>query len=84
VLALLRPSRRLLVVGAVGNLAIVALWGVTRTVGIPIGPTPWRPEAVGTADALAVQLELALALGATWLLARGGQRAPLAAPVSHA
>ena len=34
---LVAPSRRLLLIGAVGNLAIVALWLATRTVGLPFG-----------------------------------------------
>jgi hypothetical protein len=71
VLLLLRPSRRLLTIGAVGNAAIVVLWGVTRTIGLPVGPQVWRPEAVGTADALAAQLEIGVTLGAAWLLLRG-------------
>jgi hypothetical protein len=74
VLLLLRPTRRLLVVGAIGNAAVVALWAVTRTIGLPIGPDPWRPEAIGAADALAAQLEIALTLGASWLLFRSTQR----------
>jgi len=51
---------------AAGNIALVALWATTRTVGIPIGPEPWTTEAVGRADVLCVVLELAtaLALGA--------------------
>lgn len=56
------PSRRLLLVGAIGSLAVVALWAVSRTSGLPIGPSPWRrPEAVGLLDSLATADELALA-----------------------
>ena len=45
-----RPRRRLLRLGAVGSLAVVALWIVSRTSGLPLGPEPWRPEPVGTLD----------------------------------
>jgi hypothetical protein len=67
VVAVLRPSPRLLTLAAVGNASIVGLWIVTRTVGLPIGPDVWRPEGIGAADALATQLEIGLALGAWWL-----------------
>jgi hypothetical protein len=56
-----RPSRRLLVLGAVGSLLIAALWLVSRTSGLPIGPTPWQPEAVGPLDVLSTADELVLA-----------------------
>jgi hypothetical protein len=35
---LIRPSRPLLMAGAVGNAAVTLLWLLTRTVGIPFGP----------------------------------------------
>jgi hypothetical protein len=42
-LALYRsPSRRLLSVGFVVSLAVVALWMVSRTCGIPLGDEPWH------------------------------------------
>jgi hypothetical protein len=47
-----------LMVGA--NLALIALWGVTRTVGLPFGPDAGRPEAIGVADLGAVGLQLIL------------------------
>jgi hypothetical protein len=43
---------------AAGQLAMVVLWAVTRTVGLPVGPDVWTPEAVGRADVLCVALEL--------------------------
>jgi hypothetical protein len=46
---------------AYGNLAVVALWAVTRTVGLPIGPEHWEPEAAGRADVLCTLLEVAVA-----------------------
>jgi hypothetical protein len=57
-----RPSRRLLLAGGVFNAAIVALWIVSRTSGLPIGPEHWKPEAIGPIDSIASADELVLAL----------------------
>jgi hypothetical protein len=43
-------SRRVLVSGCVLQLGIVALWAVSRTVGVPLAPTAWTPEEIGVAD----------------------------------
>jgi hypothetical protein len=69
---LVRPSRELLIVGLAGNLSIVVLWLVTRTVGIPLGPAAGTTEEFGGLDMLAAFFELATALGAVLLLRRGG------------
>jgi hypothetical protein len=68
-LVLFRPVRPLLVIGAVGNLLIAALWAVDRIWGLPIGPEHWKPEAVGFADAAASAFELLLTVGCLALLA---------------
>ncbi|MGZ4202108.1 MAG: hypothetical protein ACXVRH_08630 [Thermoleophilaceae bacterium] len=73
-----RPSRRLLMVGAVFNAAIVALWIVSRTSGLPIGPEPWKPEAVGPIDSIATADEIVLLMLAGLRLA--GTRA-VSAPI---
>jgi hypothetical protein len=52
------PLLRTVVVGSVG---VVALWVVTRTVGLPFGPEPWDAEAAGRADVLCTLLEVAVA-----------------------
>ena len=39
------------------NAAVVGLWFVSRTIGLPGGPEPWAAEAVGTADLLCSALE---------------------------
>ena len=36
------PSRFILSVGLVASAATIALWAVSRTVGMPIGPEPGR------------------------------------------
>ena len=56
-----------------GNLAVVALWAVTRTVGLPVGPEPWQAEAAGRADVLCALLEIAVA-GALVVAARCAAR----------
>jgi hypothetical protein len=75
------PLTRLVVAG---NLALVALWAITRTVGLPIGPEPWTAEAAGRADVLCVVLELGtvLALVAT-TRTRSRMARATAVPTSH-
>jgi hypothetical protein len=67
----LRPTRALLVLGALANAAIVASWVVTRTAGLLIGPGADEVEPIGLADALATGFEVALLLGVLVLLFRG-------------
>jgi hypothetical protein len=68
---LLRRWRPLLLLGALGNAAIVALWAVDRIWGLPLGPTHWKPDPVGFADSAASAFELLLVAGCIVLLARG-------------
>jgi hypothetical protein len=56
------PTRTLLITGAAGSLLVVALWIVSRTAGLPIGPVAWSPEPVGILDVLASADEAVLAL----------------------
>jgi hypothetical protein len=58
------PSRLIYLAGAAGNAAIVALWIVTRTAGIPAGPGAGEREAVEFADTLATVFEVVLVIGA--------------------
>lgn len=51
---------RVYLAGIVGNLAIVALWIVTRTVGVPVGPEAFEPEEVGIVDLSSKAVELLL------------------------
>src|SRR4051812_15283493 len=70
-LALLRrPSRTLLRVGVGLGFAVAAVWALSRTVGVPVGPRAWRPEAVGPVDLLTTYTEL-LTAGGCLLLLRG-------------
>jgi hypothetical protein len=64
------PIRSVLYLGIAGNLAIVALYLITRTLGIPfLGPEAGEPEGVGFADvcATASEVGIAVALGLTLL-----------------
>jgi hypothetical protein len=60
---LTRPSIRLDRLAILVNLATVALWTWSRTFGLPIGPAPGMPEAIGAPDVMATILELGLAVG---------------------
>ncbi len=68
-----RPSRFLLWIGIVGNLALAAFWLYTRAVQVPIGPDAGSPEAYGRVDELCVIFEVATAAVAAGLLAIGWQ-----------
>ena len=65
-----RPSRGILLLGVGGNLAIVSLYLLTRTVGIPLfGPHAGEVEGAGFMDLCATTSELGIvaALGAVLL-----------------
>jgi len=69
-LVLLWPIRIVLLLGIAGNLAIVVLYLLTRTVGIPLfGPGAGEVEGVGFIDLCATTSEvgIAVALGAALL-----------------
>jgi hypothetical protein len=61
VLAQPTPSRRLLLAGAVGNLAVAAVWVLSRTAGAPVGPGAGGPESVGLIDAACTAFEVLVA-----------------------
>ncbi len=70
---LLSPRGFLALAGAGGNLALVGLWLISRTVGLPVGPDPWHAETVGLVDTAAAALEL-IAAGNLVRLARRQQK----------
>lgn len=55
-----RPSRRLEWTAIAVNLGVVFVWAWSRTVGLPVGPAPGGPEAVGTADVITTAFEIGL------------------------
>jgi hypothetical protein len=65
----------LLRVGALANASFVALWFVTRTVGLPVGPMHWTPERVGFVDAVTVAFEIAIVVISVRLLRPGAGEA---------
>jgi hypothetical protein len=69
-----RTQPTLLALGAVGNLAVAAVWVVSRTAGRPLGPEAGKPEAVGLPDVLATADELLLAAIVVGLLLRRNPR----------
>jgi hypothetical protein len=69
--ALVRAPRWWLVLGAAGNLVVVATWVVSRTVGLPAGVYAGLTLPVRFPDSLATVLEAAVVAGATALMVRG-------------
>jgi plastocyanin len=65
-----RPSRRVVGAGALLSLLLVALWAISRTVGLPFGPHPLVPEPVGLPDVTASVFEGLVALLCVPLLRR--------------
>ena len=70
-----RAPRAFVVAGTGVNATILAAWVVSRLVGLPAGPQPWTPEAIGVADSVSAALEvLIVAMGVVLL-----RRAPASA-----
>jgi hypothetical protein len=64
--ALVRPSRGLVLSGAVLNLAALSVWGWSRLFGLPFGIVGGEIEPVAAVDALCAALELAVVVAAIW------------------
>lgn len=62
--------RRVALIGLLATLAILALWTVSRTVGVPLGPEAFEPERAGAIDVAATALEVVLAGCLAFLLRR--------------
>jgi hypothetical protein len=71
-IVVLCPARTILLGGIAGNLAIVALYVLTRTVGIPLfGPEAGEVEGLGLVDVCATASEVGIALSLGAVLLRG-------------
>ncbi len=46
--------------GILGNVTIIGLWVVTRTVGVPVGPQAFEPEGLGVLDVTSKAAEVIL------------------------
>ena len=66
------PGSSVLMIGVYLAWAVVILWMCSRTVGLPIGPTPWQPETPGALDVAATSDEIVLALLALTLVGEDG------------
>jgi hypothetical protein len=67
---LVRDSPRLLLAGGLGSLAFIGVYLLSRTVGLPLGPEAFRPEAFGVADLLCCALEVPVGLAGIALARR--------------
>jgi|tagenome__1003787_1003787.scaffolds.fasta_scaffold20985802_5 hypothetical protein len=63
VVVLRRPGKPVVRCVAWSSVWIVALWIVTRTTGLPIGPEPWQPEAFGAFDIASSAAEIVTIAG---------------------
>ena len=71
-LLLRRPDRAILLLGVAGNLAVLILWLVTRTTGIPLfGPHAGEVEEAGTLDLACTLAEVGIVVGLGTLALRG-------------
>jgi hypothetical protein len=64
----LRAKARLYWAGILGNLAIMALYIVTRTRGVPLGPERGTVEPIAALDAASKAAEVVLVALLAWLL----------------
>lgn len=55
------------------TVGVVALWAVTRTVGLPTGAEPWQPEPVGALDLASTAAELAFVYAMFRLIRASGR-----------
>lgn len=62
------PRRWLLIAGCAGSALIFVTWVLSRTVGVPVGDTPWKSEAVGAIDVIASTFEVGviIAIARAW------------------
>lgn len=68
--------RRVYWIGIVGNLLILALWLVTRTIGIPFGPQAGLVEPIGWLDGATKVAEVAVIGLLIWLLQEESRQVP--------
>lgn len=74
-----RESRRLLIAGGAFSLLFLGVYVMSRTVGLPLGPGAFQPEALGRADLLCCALEVPVAFAS---LALSRRTAALRAPIA--
>ncbi|HEY3724986.1 MAG TPA: hypothetical protein VGN59_16670 [Acidimicrobiia bacterium] len=82
-LIVFRPSRTVITAGIIGNLAILAVWVISRTAGIAIGGDG-TPDAWGRVDGLCAVFEGLAVFASFALLSTGLSRRPVSASVGFA
>ena len=60
-----RPARHVLRAGAALSAGVIVVWALSRTTGLPVGPSPWTAEPVGRLDLAATLVELAIVAAGT-------------------
>jgi hypothetical protein len=65
-----KPTKRLLTVGLLANVAFIAAWAITRTAGMPFGPNSGIKETASLVDLTCVGLEAALVLACVLFAAK--------------
>jgi hypothetical protein len=74
-----RRSGRVLLLGCSLQIGIVALWAISRTVGVPLAPQAWTPEGLGVADVTETIAELITVVAVLSVLLAGRSKYALAA-----
>ena len=78
------PTTTFLRLGIIGNLAIIVLWVVTRTIGIPVfGPHAGEIEEIGAIDIASKLIEVLLVILLGVLLRSASQRPPQTTRLAH-
>jgi diguanylate cyclase (GGDEF)-like protein len=67
-MVLRRPTTKLVQRVGLASAAVVGLWLLSRTSGLPVGPHPWQPETFGRLDILASLAEAAVVIACAGLL----------------
>jgi hypothetical protein len=84
VVLLRAPTPTILWAGIIGNLAIIALWVITRTIGIPVfGPHAGEIEEIGAIDIASKLVEVLLVILLGVLLRSASQRPPRTTSLAH-
>ena len=68
VVLVVRPSRRWLGLAIVTNLAFIGVWGLSRSAGLPVGPSSGIKEAATSVDLTCVVIEALIVLVAVAVL----------------
>jgi hypothetical protein len=79
-LLLLRPSRSIALALIVLTIVVMAIYAVSRTTGLPVGPTPRVPEPIGPIDVVSKATELLLLADLVYLARASPERDGPVAP----